>query len=282
MRRAVYAQTGSAEGRQSLEGYPGQVDIWIMNALQGDLDAFPLEDVMRFLSDARRTGVLRVEASPYTGRLFFVDGQITFATTRAGDGSIAALRGFSTVPDRDRRGRNPTGRWPRAARPLILQQVVEVLVRLQRAGRGRFWFIEGVETKAYGTEEVQRLEVEEVLESAVERRLEWDSIKELVPDGTSEFAIRPRLAPDVDEVTVDAGSWQVLAAIGDGASVQTVAERLKLFEFAAAGLIAELVANGVLVPADQADEIADPMVQISVEDSQPGVDEMEISNEDAG
>ena len=70
-----------------------------MNALQGDLDAFPLEDVMRFLSDAERTGVLRVEAGPYTGRTFFVEGRITFATTRTGDGSIAALRGFSTVPN---------------------------------------------------------------------------------------------------------------------------------------------------------------------------------------
>ena len=252
-----------------------------MNALQGDLDAFPLEDVMRFLSDARRTGVLRVEAGPYTGRLFFVEGEITFATTRAGDGSIAALRGFSTVPSRDRRGRNPGGRWPRAARPLILQQVVEVLVRLQRAGRGRFWFIEGVQTKAYGTEEVQRLDVEEALESAVERRAEWDAIKELVPDGTSEFAIRPRLEPNVDEVTIDATSWQVLAAIGDGASVQAVAERLKLFEFSAAGLIAELVADGVLVPADQTDEIADPTVQISVEDTPATSDEPETRAEDA-
>lgn len=252
-----------------------------MNALQGDLDAFPLEDVMRFLSDAERTGVLRVEAGPYTGRVFFVDGSITFATTRAGDGSVAALRGFSTVPDRDRRGRNPGSRWPRAARPLILQQVVEVLVRLQRAGRGRFWFIEGVETKAYGTEEVQHIEVEEALDAAVERRLEWDAIKELVPDGTSEFAIRPRLASNVDEVTIDAASWQVLAAIGDGASVQTVAERLKLFEFVAAGLIAELVADGLLVPADETDEIADPMVQISVEDSQPDIDELEVGAEDA-
>ncbi len=54
---------------------------------------------MRFLADAKRTGVLRVEAGPYTGRTFFVDGRITFATTRSGDGSIAALRGFSTVPD---------------------------------------------------------------------------------------------------------------------------------------------------------------------------------------
>jgi hypothetical protein len=251
-----------------------------MNALQGDLDAFPLEDVMRFLADAERTGVLRVEAGPYTGRTFFVDGRITFATTRSGDGSIAALRGFSTVPRRDRRGRNPDGRWPQAARPLILQQVVEVLVRLQRAGRGRFWFIEGVETKAYGTEEIQRIDVEEALESAAERRKEWDAIKELVPNGTSEFAIRQRLSATTDEVTVDAASWQVLAAIGGGASVQEVAEKLKLFEFAAAGLISELVAEGLLVPADQTKEIADPTVQISVEDPE-FTDDIEVRAEDA-
>ena len=196
------------------------------------------------------------------------------------DGSIAALRGFSTVPRRDRRGRNPGGRWPQAARPLILQQVVEVLVRLQRAGRGRFWFIEGVETKAYGTEEIQRIDVEEALESAAERRKEWDAIKELVPNGTSEFAIRPRLSAATDEVTVDAASWQVLAAIGDGASVQEVAEKLKLFEFAAAGLIAELVAEGLLVPAGHTEEIADPTVQISVEDPE-FTDDIEVRAEDA-
>ena len=235
---------------------------------------------MRFLSDAERTGVLRVEAGPYTGRTFFADGQITFATTRTGDGSIAALRGFSTVPQRDRRGRNPGGRWPRAARPLVLQQVVEVLVRLQRAGRGRFWFIEGVETKAYGTEEVQRLDVEEALESAAQRRKEWDAIKELVPDGTSEFAIRPRLSATTDEVTVDAASWQVLAAIGAGASVQEVAEKLKLFEFAAAGLISELVEEGLLVPADQTGEIAEATVQIRVEDAE-FTDDVEVRAEDA-
>ena len=62
---------------------------------------------------------------------------------------------------------------------------------------------------------------------------------------------------------------------------QAVAERLKLFEFSAAGLIAELVADGVLVPADQTDEIADPKVQISVEDAQASFDEPEIRAEDA-
>ncbi len=252
-----------------------------MNALQGNLDAFPLEEVLRFLSTAERTGVLRVEADPYTGRVFFVDGRITFATTRGGDGSIAALRGFSTVPDRDRRGRTPGGRWPRAARPLIMQQVVEVLVRLQRAGHGRFWFIEGVETKAYGTEEVQRLDVEDALDSAAVRRQEWDAIKELVPDGTSKFAVRPRLPSTVHEVAVDASSWQVLAAIGGGASVQVVAERLKLFEFAAAGLIAELVADGLLVPADHAEQIADPTVQIRVEGPDLSGDKIDVGAEDA-
>ena len=72
----------------------------------------------------------------------------------------------------------------------------------------------------------------------------------------------------------------MLAAIGDGASVQEVAEKLKLFEFAAAGLISELVAEGLLVPADQTKEIADPTVQISVEDPE-FTDDIEVRAEDA-
>ncbi|MFB3098495.1 MAG: hypothetical protein ACE1ZX_00480, partial [Acidimicrobiia bacterium] len=73
-----------------------------------------------------------------------------------------------------------------------------------------------------------------------------------------------------------------LAAIGDAASVQEVAEKLKLFEFefAAAGLISELVAGGLLVPADQTEEIADPTVQISDEDPE-FTDDIEVRAEDA-
>ena len=141
-----------------------------MDVLQGDLDSFSLADVVRLLATAERTGVLRVERGSLTGRVFFVDGSLTYATTREGHGSIAALARLGTRPERDRRRRNPGGRWPDPARPLILQQISEVLIRLGHGSAGRFWFVEGVVTRAYGSEEIQRFEADEVLDAAAARR----------------------------------------------------------------------------------------------------------------
>ncbi len=226
-----------------------------MDVLQGDLDSFSLADVVRLLATAGRTGVLRVERGSLTGRVFFVDGSLTYATTRDGDGSVAALARLATRPERDRRGRNPGGRWPEPARPLILQQISEVLIRLNHGPAGRFWFVEGVVTRAYGADEIQRFEAGEVLAAAAARRAEWAKIVQIVPDTSIRFVVRPRLAAGVSEVVVDAATWPILAAIGGGASIQEVAERLNLFELSAAGLVADLFGRGLIVrehPSDSA------------------------------
>lgn len=218
-----------------------------MDALQGDLDSFSLVDVVRLLATVEGTGVLRVERGSLTGRLFFVDGCLSYATTRDGDGSVAALARLGTGPERDRRGRNPGGRWPEPARPLILQQISEVLIRLAHGSTGRFWFVEGVVTRAYGAEEMQRFDAEQVLEAAAARRVEWAKIVQIVPDTAIRFVVRPRLAAGVTEVVVDEETWPILAAIGGGASIQEVAERLNLFELSAAGLVADLYGRGLIV-----------------------------------
>lgn len=220
-----------------------------MDALQGHLDSFSLADVVRLIATADGTGVLRVERGSLTGRIFFVDGYLTYATTRSGDGSVAALARLSTGPERDRRGRNSGGRWPDRARPLVLQQISEVLIRLAHGSTGSFWFVEGVMTRAYGEEEVQRFTAEEVLDAAAARRAEWAEIVQIIPDTSIRFVVRPRLAEGVAEVIVDAAIWPILAAVGGGASIQEVAERLNLFELSAAGLVADLFGRGLITRA---------------------------------
>ncbi len=236
-----------------------------MDALQGDLDSFSLADVVRLLATAGGTGVLRVERGAMTGRVFFVDGCLTYATTRDGDGSVAALARLGTGPERDRRGRNPGGRWPEPARPLILQQISEVLIRLAHGSSGRFWFVEGVVTRAYGAEEVQRFEAEEALDAASARRAEWAKIVQIVPDTSIRFVVRPRLAAGVSEVVVDADTWPILAAIGGGASIQEVAERLNLFELSAAGLVADLYGRGLIVREHGTDSVPSVLVHVESE-----------------
>ncbi len=236
-----------------------------MDALQGHLDSFSLSDVVRLLATAGGTGVLRVERGTLTGRVFFIDGCLTYATTRDGDGSVAALARLGTGPERDRRGRNPGGRWPEPARPLILQQISEVLIRLSHGGTGRFWFVEDVVTRAYGEEEIQRFEADEVLRAAATRRAEWAEIVQVIPDTSIRFVVRPRLAAGVSEVVVDAVTWPILAAIGGGASIQEVAERLNLFELSAAGLVADLFGRDLIIREHEPNSPPGVLVQIEGE-----------------
>jgi len=70
---------------------------------------------------------------------------------------------------------------------------------------------------------------------------------QIVPDTAIRFVVRPRLAAGVTEVVVDEETWPILAAIGGGASIQEVAERLNLFELSAAGLVADLYGRGLIV-----------------------------------
>jgi len=219
-----------------------------MDVLHGDLGSFRLGHVVRLIAGGSKTGVLRVETGPITGRIFFVDGYLTYATTRDGDGSVAALERLGSRPERDRRGRNPGGKWPSPARPLILQQIGEVLIRLDQGTPGRFWFIDGVTTRAYGAEPIQRFEVDEVLAAADGRREEWGKIVRVLPDANARFVMRPSLPGDAREAVVDAATWSVLSSIGGGASAQDIAERLNLFELSAAGLLADLYERGLIVP----------------------------------
>lgn len=238
-----------------------------MDLLQGDLAAFPLRDVVLLLSQQAQTGVLRVEIGRLTGRVFFVDGRVTYATTRGGDGSVAALARLGSRPERDRRGRNPGGKWPDPARPLILQQIGEVLVRLGHGVSGRFWFVEGVTTRAYGENDIERFEVGEVLGAAEARRKEWIEIARALPDPSVRFVLRPHLGSGVRRAVVPAATWQVLAAIGGGATVQEVAERLSMFELSAARMIADLYVGGLVVD-ERHTEHADPVL-ISVDVDAP-------------
>ena len=224
-----------------------------MDSLHGDLAAFPLRAVVLLLAQRRQTGVLRVETGGLTGRVFFVDGQVVYATTREGDGSVAALARLGSRPERDRRGRNPGGKWPDPARSLILQQIGEVLVRVGHSVSGRFWFVEGVTTRAYGGTKIERFAAEEVLQSADGRRKEWIEIARILPDASVRFVMRAHLDPGVTRAVIPAAAWPVLSAIGSGATIQQVAEHLSLFELSAARLVADLYVEGLIVAEHDAD-----------------------------
>ena len=250
-----------------------------MDTLRGSLDSFGLDGIVDLIATSRKSGVLKVFAGRLMGRIYFKDGEIVYATTRAEDGSVTDLYKRSApvgfIPRKERRGRAQDGDWSQPLPDLVQQQVVEVMVRLLRAEGGDFSFEADVETSAYGAAEEAHLDHGEVVEAARERLTEWSDIESLVPDAATRFVLSPVLPPDQFEVTLDARSWTFLSAIGDGASVSEVAERLRIFEFPAARKFADFVRRGLLMSVDEAEEEAALVDPIELETA-VGADEPPI------
>jgi len=218
-----------------------------MEALRGDLTTFPLDRVIAMLAGARRTGVLRVERGARTGRIFFVEGAITYATTREGEGSVADVAAAPIRPARERRGRAAVE--PLSTRETVLHQIAEVILRLDEGRGGRFWFVDGVTTRAYGERPPERFDHDEVMRAVRERREAWRRIRRFLPGGDVRIRLRPRLeAP----VTIEPREWRLLIAVGEGATAAEIAERTGTAEFLVAEGIVGLMRRGLVVTADEA------------------------------
>ena len=220
-----------------------------VDTLRGSLDTFALPDIVRLIASSDKTGRLTADSFRIKGRIFLTKGTVSYATTRGDDGDIEELKRMtsSRALRRERRGRKESSPG-QTLEDLIEQQVVEVFVRLMRMEGGKFVFDEGTVTRAYGSGTALTLDVDKLVEQAVERITEWEDIESVVPTSTTRFSLNQDLADDEFEVTLDARSWTFLAAVGESASVQDLAERLRIFEFPAAKKVAEFVRRGLLAP----------------------------------
>lgn len=242
-----------------------------MDTLRGSLDTFALPDIVRLIASSDKTGRLTADSFRIKGRIFLTKGTVSYATTRGEDGDIEELKRMTTsrALRRERRGRKETSPG-QTLEDLIEQQVVEVFVRLMRMQGGKFVFDEGTETRAYGSGSPLALDVDKLVSQAVERIAEWEDIESVVPTSTTRFSLNQDLADDEFEVTLDGRSWTFLAAVGESASVQDLAERLRIFEFPAAKKVAEFVRRGLLAPTETPADHAAVNVTVAASDTKPG------------
>ena len=237
-----------------------------MDTLRGSLETFGLDGVMNLITSTGKTGVLKAFSGRLVGRIYFRDGAIVYGTTRELDGYVTDLyqrqtAGSAESRDHERRGRTQTNEWTHPLEELVKQQIVDVFVRLLQIPGGQFAFEEGTTTSAYQAEAEHQFDPTMISELARERLAEWESIVALVPSPTARFRLADNLPPDQFEVTIDAKTWSFLATIRDGAAVEDIAERLRIFEFPAAKKVAEFVRRGLLVMV--ADEPADAELEVS-------------------
>ncbi len=213
---------------------------------------------MRLIAGSGKRGVLKVDNPRLTGRIFIADGGITFATTRDHE-----TRPGTTSAEADRRARRLREDPTLADADATEQQIVEVFVRLMRDRQGDFSFVPGVGPPSSDDGGAETVHSVDHVFAQAERHIEqWRRIESLVPDATTPFRVASQLPADKFEVTVDARKWLFLAAIGDGSSVDDVADRLGIFEYPAAMQIAELVREGLLVPVEDSAPAAEPKMLV--------------------
>ena len=224
-----------------------------MDTLAGSLDTFSLESVLRLIESAGKPGVLKIENERLAGRVFVGEDGILHATTREVSGSRKAAgaerraRAFSDDPTLS--GGDPG-----------LEQIVEVVVRLLRDRQGSFVFLPGVTPPAPDVVGGSAYGVEPVLAEAENHIEEWTRIESLVPSAAARYRIAPELPADKFEIALDGRKWMFLSAMGEGASVEDLAEQLGIFEFPAAMQVAEMMREGLLVgenddaPGEESDQ----------------------------
>ena len=209
-------------------------------ALQGSIDTFALDDVLRLVASTAKTGRLSLRGTRGQGELVVLDGRLL-------DGSVTT----------DHR----------------VGDLYELVFELLRFEDGDFEFdAEHVD----GIDGVEAAEVEDVLNGAAELLAEWREIERVVPSGRA--AVRLLAEGPGGTVKVEPAQWRVVAAVGSGASVHDVAEQLDASNLAIGRLLRSLVEAG-LVGIDEIEEafVAEPAPEPVVE-AQPEI-EAEVAPE---
>ena len=197
-----------------------------LSTLNGTFASFALTDVLKLVGVSGETGLLRVESPALTGRVFFVDGAIVYATTRSGDDLIDDLARLERITDEERDAierRAVSLEDVRDTRKEVLDvffrhQVSEVLVRLLSMPDGEFSFAHGVMmTHPVGF----RFEVGAALAVASDRMAEWDEIGRFIPSVETTF----RMADKIDGPVTVSVTDRIAGAVGSACDAAAGSKR---------------------------------------------------------
>lgn len=176
-------------------------------ALQGNIETFALQDVLRLLASTKKTGCLRLEGSRGEGTLLVQDGQLV--------GGAA-----SEAPHADGPG--------------------DVLFELLRFKEGDFEF----DADAAVDATAEPADVESCLTTAEEQLDEWKGIEAVVPSLGHWVELSSQLPGD--DVTIDRDRWKVLVTIAGGISVGGLGDELEQGELPVSRNVRDLVDLGLV------------------------------------
>ena len=176
-------------------------------SLTGNLEIFPMPEVLRLLSRSKKTGCLRVDAADTHGRVYLAGGAITFANTESDDVVRQALINAGLVSDESLRNARGSlidalteGGEANAITDFVREQVVESLYRIRKPGHGDFEFAVDVEPSLVTG---QQFDAEVAVAESERRAAEWADILESIESLDTPIRIEKEQA-DENSVTIAA------------------------------------------------------------------------------
>ncbi|MHB1137500.1 MAG: DUF4388 domain-containing protein [Microthrixaceae bacterium] len=192
-------------------------------ALQGTIDTFPVTDVLSLLGSSATTGRLTVQGDRGRAEIWVRAGELV----------------GGTADDR------PAG------------DAAGLVFELLRFAEGDFEFT-AVPADELPDSELESAELATAVVAAQELRAEWAEIEAVVPSTAHRVGLVAELPEE--ELVVDPFLWSVIVAAGATPSVDELADRLGLGEFAACAAVASLVGRGLAT----VEEPAAPTTAITV------------------
>ncbi|HUG07499.1 MAG TPA: DUF4388 domain-containing protein [Acidimicrobiia bacterium] len=218
-------------------------------SLSGNLGFVPIDEVLRLLTRSKQQGAVDVTGEGLRGRVFVGRGGIDLATTSSDtelhrhlvNSGFADERMLSRVTSAETT-LAAIGESNQALIALLREMTVESLHQIAERG-GDFEVHEGL-TTPYASP--KSFDLEALLQDAEDRRREWATVAERVPDLSTPLRFRRDLG-DREEVTIKVDQWKVLSEIGNGASISEIADRLGTTEFWTARTTAHLVDTALIM-----------------------------------
>lgn len=216
-------------------------------SLTGNLEIFPMPEVLRLLSRSKKTGCLRVDNGMLDGRVYLEGGAISFANTEDDDRVRRALVNAGLVTEDGIRSIAGTdtpitetlaeGVDPSAVTDFVRELVVESLYRIRKPGLGEFEF---VIDQAPFFRTGQQFDTEVAVAESDRRAAEWSEVLSVISDLDAPVRM-VRSLPDDNSVTIAAPTWEVLASLEGGTSTRELSARTGLSEFRAARELSGLI-----------------------------------------
>ncbi len=236
-----------------------------MGMLAGDLNLFPLSDVLRLLATTSKTGALDVLTDAGQGRVEVVEGRLRAATAdryRAGlarrllgAGAVDATTLLelhegtgSLLSDRQLAERLVSGEYMGSGEVAasLREHTIDAVLELVRAPDGSFRF-EGLEAPDTDAEALA-IPVEELLEEVERRDKEMDELETASVPPTAVVTV---VGPEDEETAVSADGWQLLALIDGHRTVADLVELRGCGSYDTHRRLAELLQAGVVATVDR-------------------------------